>query len=358
MNNVRPSNPRLDGLIPYDPKYIPAQVMVSANENPQSIPQEVLEGIVDRLRKLPFNRYPDPLANELRDAIASVEGLTRENVLLGNGGDELLFNIALAWGGPGRKMLNVPPTFSVYAANAYLTDTEVVNVPRLADYSLDEQAILERVSQGDIDYVVITSPNNPTGQVARREFLLELLDATDALVMVDEAYCEFSRETIVEHLSEHQNLLILRTFSKAYSLAGARIGYILANPQVISEFVKVRQPYSVDAVSQAIALEVMAHRQLFQPRIDAIIEQRGVLTEALEALEGVHPYPSDSNYILVRFDGVDAGQVWQQLLDRGVLVRDFSRSAGLENCLRISVGVAEENQAVLAALKEVLNVIE
>lgn len=355
MNSVRAASPRLADLVPYDPKYLPAQVMVSANENPQNLPPEVLEGVLERLRGLQFNRYPDPLANELRDAIAAKEGLQRACVLLGNGGDELLFNIALCWGGPGRKMLTAPPTFSVYANNAQLTGTEVVAIPRLDDYRLDEAAILDRVAQGDIDYITITSPNNPTGQVARRGFLLQLLDATDALVMVDEAYGEFARESLVDALAQHRNLVILRTFSKAYSLAGVRIGYILADPQVINEFAKVRQPYSVDAVSQAIALEVMAHLDLFQARIDAIIRQRGVLMKGLMALPAAHPYPSDANYVLVRFDGVDAGRLWQRLLDRGVLVRDFSRAEGLENCLRISVGTAEENQRVLEALEDALH---
>ena len=354
MNKVRASNPRLADLVPYDPKYIPANVMVSANENPQSIPDEVLRAVQARLESFDFNRYPDPLANELRDELAQVEGLHRENVLLGNGGDELLFNFALAWGGPGRKMLNVPPTFSVYKNNAHLTGTEVINIPRLSDYSLDEQAILKRVAQGDIDCAIITSPNNPTGRVARREFLLQLLDATDALIMVDEAYCEFSGETIAPLVEEHKNLLVLRTFSKAYSLAGVRVGYILACPEVITEFVKVRQPYSVDAISQIVALEVVRHRDLFKPRIEAIVQQRGVLAEGLAALDGVKVFPSDSNFLLVHFERGDAGLIWQQLLDRGYLVRDFSRSAGLENCLRITVGTAEENQGLLNALTELV----
>ena len=147
---------------------------------------------------------------------------------------------------------------------------------------------------------------------------------------------------------------MLRAFSKAYSLAGARMGYILADPEVITEFVKVRQPYSVDAVSQAITLEVVRNRDLFQDRIDRIIEQRGVLAEGLAAIEGVRVYPSDANYLLVRLEGIDAGEVWQQLLDRGYLVRDFSRSAGLENCLRITVGLPEENEGLVAALAQIL----
>lgn len=355
MNKVRSSNPRLESLVPYDPKYIPADVMISANENPQSVPQPVLDAVIARIQGLKFNRYPDPLANELRDAIAQAEGLARENVLMGNGGDELLFNLALAWGGPGRKMLNVPPTFSVYKNNAQLTGTEVVDVPRKEDYTLDEEAILDRLSQGDIDFAIITSPNNPTGDVASRDFLLKVLDASDALIMVDEAYCEFSKETIASLVNEHKNLLVLRTFSKAYSLAGVRMGYILACPEVITEFVKVRQPYSVDAVSQAIALEVMRNKDLFQLRIDQIIAQRAVLAGALAALEGVSVYPSRANYLLVKLDSkIDAGAVWQQLLDRGYLVRDFSRSAGLENCLRITVGLENENAGLVQALDQIL----
>jgi histidinol-phosphate aminotransferase len=250
--------------------------------------------------------------------------------------------------------LNLPPTFSVYQNNAQLTGTTIVDIPRRADYSIDEQAVLARVAQGDIDYIIIASPNNPTGELADEAFLTELLDATDALVMVDEAYFEFSRSTMRPYLAQHKNLLLLRTFSKAFSLAGVRMGYILANPEVITEFVKVRQPYSVDAVSQAIALEVFRHRELFEPGINAIIEQRGVLLQRLGTMDGITVYPSDSNYILFKLESADAGVVWQQLYDRGILVRDFSRGALTANCLRVSVESAEENEAFLGALQDIL----
>ena len=242
LNSVRQSAPQLQGLVPYDPKYLPARAYLSANENPRDVETEIRQKIISAIRKVPLNRYPDPLANDLRDMIAEANGLDRDQVLLGNGGDELLFNIALAWGGPGRKFLNLPPTFSVYAANARLTGTEVIDVPRLADYSIDEETVLKRVGQGDIDYVIVASPNNPTGKLANEEFLAKLLDATDALVLVDEAYFEFSRTTMRPYLAMHKNLLILRTFSKAFSLAGVRMGYILGNAEVIREFLKVRQP--------------------------------------------------------------------------------------------------------------------
>ena len=229
MRSVCTAAPQLAGVMPYDPKYLPADAVLSANENPHDVDDEIRRDIMREVRRLPLNRYPDPLANDLRDMIAEANGLDREQVLVGNGGDELLFNMALAWGGPGRTFLNLPPTFSVYDANARLTGTTVVDVPRRADFSIDEEAVLARVAEGGIDYLVVTSPNNPTGELASETFILKLLDATDALVMVDEAYFEFSRLTMRPYLAQHKNLVILRTFSKAFSLAGVRMGYILGD---------------------------------------------------------------------------------------------------------------------------------
>ena len=353
MHGVRNSHPNLAGIVPYDPKYLPAKQYFSANENPSNVPEEVQLEIRKALKGFPFNRYPDPLGNELRDLIAEANGLSRENVLLGNGGDELLFNLALTWGGPGRTFLNVPPTFSVYEANARLTGTKIVNIPRKENFDIDEEAVLARMAEGDIDFAVITSPNNPTGKMANETFLKKLLDSSDALIMVDEAYFEFSRFSMRPYLDQYENLVILRTFSKAFSLAGVRMGYLLANASVIREFLKVRQPYSVDSVSQAIATAVYRNRSLFVPGINQIIEQRGVLLEELGKLPGVTVFDSDSNYVLFRV--ADAGQVWQELYERGVLIRDFSRSQYLESCLRVSVGSPEENQVFLDALAEILN---
>lgn len=350
MDTVRASAPQLDGLVPYDPKYLPAEAFLSANENPCDVDAEIRAEIAAEIARVALNRYPDPLANDLRELIAEANGLTRDWVLVGNGGDELLFNLALAWGGPGRKFLNVPPTFSVYAANARLTGTEVVNVARLANYAIDEEAVIERAAQGDIEFVVITSPNNPTGENASEDFLVRLLDSTDALVMVDEAYFEFSGQTMVPHLKEHKNLVILRTFSKAYSLAGVRMGYIMAHPDVIREFIKVRQPYSVDAVSQAIARVVYANRAKFEPGIEAIVSERGRVMDALAGIDGVTPYPSDANYILFTLKG--AAEAWEYLYARGILVRDFSKSAGLEGSLRVTIGTKDQNDAFLSVLGE------
>ncbi len=352
MNSVRASAPQLADVTPYDPKYLPAEAYLSANENPSDVAAEIRQEVKRELNKVQFNRYPDPLANELRDMIAEANGLDRDQVLMGNGGDELLFNIALCWGGPGRKFLNMPPTFSVYENNAQLTNTEVVNIPRRDDYSIDEEAVLARVAEGDIDYVIVTSPNNPTGDLASDAFVLKLLDATDALVLVDEAYFEFSRGTMRPYLAQHKNLLILRTFSKAFSLAGVRMGYLLGNAEVIREFLKVRQPYSVDSVSQAIARVVYRNRAKFEHGIMQIIDERTRVYQALCEIDGVTAYPSHANYILFHVEGADV--VWQKLYDQGILVRDFSHAPLMEMCLRVSIGSPEENDRFLNALREII----
>lgn len=352
MRNVRSSAPQLADLVPYDPKYLPADAFLSANENPQDVEEELRREIMRELRRVPLNRYPDPLANDLRDMIAEANGLDRDQILLGNGGDELLFNIALAWGGPGRKFLNMPPTFSVYENNALLTGTTVVNVPRREDYAIDEEAVLARVAEGDIDYVIVTSPNNPTGELASETFMAKLLDATDALVMVDEAYFEFSRTTMRPYLAQHKNLVILRTFSKAFSLAGVRMGYLLGDADVIREFIKVRQPYSVDAVSQGIARVVYQNRAKFERGILSIIDERARVIEGLRKIPGVTVYPSDANYVLFKLDG--AAEAWEELYARSILVRDFSHAKYLENCLRVSIGTPEQNDAFLSALRDIV----
>lgn len=352
MRNVCCSAPQLAGVVPYDPKYLPAEAFLSANENPHDVEQDIRAEIMREIKRLPLNRYPDPLANDLRDMIAEANGLDRDQVLVGNGGDELLFNTALAWGGPGRVFLNMPPTFSVYDNNARLTNTTVVDVPRRPDFSIDEDAVLARVAEGGIDYLIVTSPNNPTGELASETFVLQLLDATDALVMVDEAYFEFSRQTVRPCLAQHKNLVILRTFSKAFSLAGVRMGYLLGDAEVIREFVKVRQPYSVDSVSQAVARVVYANRAKFEPGIRAIIDERARVIDGLKRIPGVKPYSSDANYVLFHMEG--AGQAWEALYQRNILVRDFSRAPYLEDCLRVSIGSPQENDAFLHALRDVV----
>lgn len=353
MNAYRAPRPELDNLIPYDAKDIRADVMLASNENPLNLPAELLGKISDRVADFKFNRYPDPLAGELRKLIADANGLEPENVLVGNGGDELIFDLLLAWGGPGRTLLDMPPTFSMYAIDAESTGTRVVSIPRLDDFSVDEEAVLARVAEGDIDLVIISNPNNPTGGLSDESFLIRLIESTDAIVLVDEAYFEFSRHTMRPHMSRHQNLVILRTFSKAFSLAGLRIGYTLGDAEVIRELMKVRQPYSVDAFSQMVAGTVFRERMVFEQGVYDIVKGREQILHGLKIIHGVTVYPSEANFVLFRVPHASA--LWRDLLhSHSVLIRDFSRTPGLEDCLRVTIGTTDENRRFLEAVDEIM----
>jgi len=353
MDHYRSPRPELQRLVPYDAKDVRVDVMLASNENPLNLPGEVLSKISDRVKEFKFNRYPDPTAHDLRKLIAEANGLEPENVLVGNGGDELIFDLLLAWGGPGRTLLDMPPTFSMYAIDAESTGTRTVRVARKADFSIDEESVLARVREGDIDVVIVANPNNPTGGLANESFLIELIESTDAIVMVDEAYFEFSRHTMRPHMARHKNLVLLRTFSKAFSLAGLRVGYLLGDVEVVRELMKVRQPYSVDSFSQMVASAVFRERMVFEQGISDIMRGRDQIIHGLRIMHGVEVFESEANFVLFRVQHASA--LWRDLLHNySVLVRDFSRTPGLDDCLRVTIGTPEENRRFLEAADEVL----
>lgn len=346
--------PHLRTLEPYDPNFTPTRVNLSANENTYDVPAPARALIDEALAATPTNRYPDPMSNDLRDELAAWHGVARENVIAGNGGDELLYNFLLAFGGPGRTLVNVPPTFSEYAFFASLTQTGVRDVWRDPETFLPQADELVAAA-GEASLVILTSPNNPTGDVAPLELVARVCDACPGLVMVDEAYGEFAEPgTSAEALlAEHDNLLVLHTLSKAFALAGARCGYVIAAPDVIDALAAVRQIYSVNVLTQAAALAAVRARAEFDPTVEKIVSERTRLYESLARVEGVRVWPSEGNFVLARMAG--ASCVRERLRDeRSILVRDFSYAPGLADCLRITVGTPEENDAVIEALAELV----
>ena len=346
--------PHLRTLEPYDPNFTPTRVNLSANENTYDVPAPARALIDAALAATPTNRYPDPMSNDLRDELAAWHGVARENVIAGNGGDELLYNFLLAFGGPGRTLVNVPPTFSEYAFFASLTQTGVHDVWRDPETFLPQADELVAAA-GEASLVILTSPNNPTGDVAALELVARVCDACPGLVMVDEAYGEFAAagSSAEALLAEHDNLLVLHTLSKAFALAGARCGYVIAAPDVIDALTAVRQIYSVNVLTQAAALAAVRARAEFDATVEKIVSERSRLYESLARVEGVRVWPSEGNFILARMAG--ASHVRERLRDeRSILVRDFSYAPGLADCLRITVGTPEENDAVIEALSEIV----
>ena len=321
--------PYLAGIEPYDSNFTPTRINLSANENTYPVPAGVREAIDAALTATPLNRYPDPMSCDLRDELAAWHGVARENVCVGNGGDELLYNYLLAFGGAGRTLLNCPPCFSEYAFFASLCQTEVRDVWRdPATFELDQAAMFAAAPECNL--AIVTSPNNPTGDVAPLDFVAALCDACPGMVMVDEAYVEFADDsfgaatTAQGLIAEHPNLVILHTLSKAFGAAGTRLGYVIAAPEVIDVFAAIRQIYSVN-VRELCALRAMA--------------AEGMPVEA---------WPSAANFVLVRTP--HATRVRERLRDEySILVRDFSYAPGLADCLRITVGTPQENDEVLAA---------
>lgn len=362
MQRVRQAAEHLKTLEPYDPKYLPARVYLNANENPFGLLDKVRKDLIHALNNEPLHRYPDPLAKRLRNALALKFDVPNECVLLGNGGDELLFDLCLAYGGKGRTLLTAPPTFSVYQTDALLTHTKVVEVPRVKRLSpemimsreLDTEAVLTCIAQDDIDIIMLTSPNNPTGDCFTVDFIEEMLISTDAVVLIDHAYLEFAAKEYdaTPLLKKHANLAILRTFSKAYGLAGLRIGYLIASEQITRELCKVRQPYSVDALAALAALSALEAEDEVQDLVASIVSERKRVALGLRGL-GLPVAHSEANYLL--FCISEAQEVWQQLYDRqGILIRDLSRSPDLDDCLRVSIGTAQENDAFLQALRQII----
>ena len=344
---VRPS---LVGFEPYDPAFTLCDVNLSANENTHELPAAVRAAIERALLSTPLNRYPDPLANELRDALAERHGLERSNVIVGNGGDEILFNLLFAFGGPGRTVLTCPPDFAEYANFGAMCEADLRFVPRSeVDFSIDEDALLAAAQ--DAALVILTSPNNPTGGLVPRSLVERLLTETDALVLVDEAYVEFAPEgaSMVDMLAGHPRLMILRTLSKAFALAGVRCGYLLADAAVVNELSAIRQIYSLDVLAQATALAAIREREHLRPVIEDIVAERRRLSLLLGNIAGLEQWPSEANFILVRVP--HASTVRQRLRDeRSILVRDLSAAPGLADCLRISVGTRRENDLLVDAL--------
>lgn len=348
--------PALAGFEPYDPAFTPCRINLSANENTHALPASVTDAMREAAAFTPLNRYPDPMANDLRDLLASWHGVGRANVMVGNGGDELLFNLLFTFGGPGHTLVTCPPDFSEYANFAKMCETPHVEVWRdPQSFEIDADALVDVARSASL--VILTSPNNPTGNLVDPALVRRLLDETDALVLLDEAYVEFAGTpaclgedaSLVSWVRDNPRLMVLRTLSKAFGLAGLRVGYLVANPAIIDALGSIRQIYSEDVLAQAVAAAAVKHRAELVPVVEDIVAERGRLAGALATISGIKVWPSTANFLLVRMAG--ASRVRARLRDEhSILVRDFSYAPGLADCLRITVGTREENDALLDAL--------
>lgn len=355
METDLPLRDDLRGLSPYGAPQLDVPVCLNTNENPHPPPPElaaelsVEAGAVART----LNRYPDRDAVALRTELAEYlgHGLTVDNVWAANGSNEILQQLLLAFGGPGRSAMGFEPSYSMHRLISLATGTRWIDGWRETDFTVDTVRAVTAIREEHPDVVFLTSPNNPTGTALPLRVIEAILDTTPGMVVVDEAYEEFARAGTPSALSllpSYKRLVVTRTMSKAFAMAGTRLGYLAADPEVVDCLQLVRLPYHLSALTQAAARVALRHREALLGTVDAVKAQRDRLVRELTDL-GCHVVPSDANFVLFgNFD--DQTVVWHQLLDKGVLVRDV----GLDGWLRVTAGTESEIDVFLDAMREVL----
>jgi histidinol-phosphate aminotransferase len=356
-----PVRDELVGKKPYGAPQLPDAINLNVNENPYppspALVADIAAAVADAATRL--NRYPDREAVALRTDLAAY--LTRrtgvplglEQVWAANGSNEVLQQVCQAFGGPGRVALGFEPSYSMHPLLAAGTATGWVSAPRAADFTLSLDAAVAAVREHQPAITFLTTPNNPTGTVTSLDVVAAVCEASDGVVVVDEAYAEFgSSPSAVTLLADHPRLLVSRTMSKAFSGAGLRLGYLAASAEVVDVLRLVRLPYHLSALTQAAARAALAHTDELLGTVETVKAQRDRMVAGVRAL-GLTVVPTEANFLL--FGPFDApAATWQALLDRGVLVRDLSSGPGLAGWLRVNAGTVEETSAFLDALADVV----
>ncbi|MDM1346619.1 histidinol-phosphate transaminase [Myroides marinus] len=311
------------------------------------------EGIFLDANENPFgrvNRYPDPYQKELKQVIGEIKGGSREQLFLGNGSDEAIDLAYRIFCEPNKdKAIVFTPTYGMYEVYANINAVELITLPLDSLFQIDTTLVEPYLSDESVKLMFICSPNNPTGNLIDQQTIVQLLEQFKGIVILDEAYIDFSTEASwLEQLSQYNNLIILQTLSKGWGMAGLRIGMAWMSEELLYYFNKVKSPYNLSIINQQKAIEVLRDTEGFKQRIELLLSERDRVTKELKNLSIVKViYPSEANYLLVEFD--NANQIYEELISRQIIVRN--RSKVVQNTLRISIGLAEENNLLLAALK-------
>jgi histidinol-phosphate aminotransferase len=354
MSAVPPVRPDLQLSEGYHSPQVEAEVRLNTNESPFAPPDAWRRELLQALAEVSFHRYPDRPATELRQAVADLHGVTADEVFCANGSNEVLQSLLLAFGGPGRRALVFEPTYALHSHIARVTGTEVVVGARDDEFLIDPGDALELLATLRPDVTFLCSPNNPTGRAEPPATVRAVCEAAPGLVIVDEAYGQFSPwSALVLRGPAHPGLVVTRTFSKTWAMAGARLGYLVADPAVVAACKSVVLPYHLSTQTQVAGLVALRHVPEMEARVARISEERGRVAAALRDL-AVDSWPSDANFILFRPRDRDAVEVWRSLLDHSVLIRNCASWDGLRGCLRVTIGTPDENDRFLSALKESL----
>jgi histidinol-phosphate aminotransferase len=333
----------------YHSPQVDVAVRLNTNESPFPPPAGWIAAMQAEVGAMSYNRYPDRGAAQLRSGLADLHGVRPDQVFCANGSNEVLQTLLLAYGGPDRSVAVFEPTYALHSMIARHTGTAVVVGERHADFTLD----LDAVAAAPADITFVCSPNNPTGRAEPQEVVEKVVALAPGLVVVDEAYGQFAPWSALSLVDDDTGVVVVRTYSKTWAMAGVRLGYLVGPAAVVADLERVVLPYHLSALTQAAGRLALDYRSEMEARVATIVEERGRIAAGLADLP-VEAWPSDANFILFRPRHPTGPEVWQALLDRGVLVRDCGGWPGLEGCLRVTVGTPEENAVFLSSLKEVL----
>lgn len=329
-------------LSAYEAKEIPCKVKLDANESPYGFRDGT-----QALRKIETNRYPDPEAKDLKRAIAKDLGIRPETILHGNGSDELIYYLITVFGGP---VLFPVPTFSMYGIISQALGEKKIQIPLDKEFDLDIDTICSALRKERPKLVFLSSPNNPTGNCFSADRILKVINVARGIVVIDEAYQPFSsKKGFIPLLRDYKNLLIMRTLSKV-GLAGLRVGFLIGDDEIINEVNKVRLPFNLNTVSQAVAIDTLKNKKRLRLHIKSIVSERDKLFKELKKIGMINPYPSEANFIL--FSVQEPDRIYKGLMKRGVLIKNMN--SVIRGCLRVTVGTPHENRTFLNALKKVL----
>jgi histidinol-phosphate aminotransferase len=338
----------------YHSPQVAVDVRLNTNESPYPPPVAWREAFLEELSTVPFHRYPDREATALRAALGELHGVGAEQIFPANGSNEVLQALCLAYGGRGRSVAVFEPTYALHSHIARVTGADVAVGERRPDFTLDHDEVRRVLGDSRPAITFLCSPNNPTGTVDSAEDTAAVVEAAPGLVVVDEAYGQFSPRSAVGDVAPGRPLVVVRTFSKTWALAGLRLGYCVAPAEVVADLQRVALPYHVDAAKQVAGRVALRFGAEMEARVGILVHERERLVAALRGLP-VDLWPSGANFVLLRPRGRDDTEVWQGLVDRSVLVRNCSTWPRLAGCLRITVGTPEEDDAFLSALGEVLS---
>jgi histidinol-phosphate aminotransferase len=337
----------------YHSAQVDVEVRLNTNESPFPPPVGWLDALLGEVAAMELNRYPDRSATALREALAQWHGVRSDQVFCANGSNEVIQSLCLGYGGAGRRVATFEPTYALHSHIAHLTGTGVVSADRRPDFSLDLEVVADVVARERPAITFLCSPNNPTGGTEDPATVGQVLEGTPGLVVVDEAYGQFADWSALDLVDDDRPLVVTRTFSKTWSLAALRLGYLIGPAPVVAVLERVALPYHLDAIQQAAGRLALDHVEDMERRVAAIVAERRRMAAALDRPD-VTVWPSQANFILFRPEQRKGSEVWQGLVDHSVLVRDTSSWPGLEGCLRVTVGTVEENSRFLEALSEVL----